>query len=125
MLVFVSALFTPQGTTSFSPLTTPTHLATTHIVSSSICRISLKGNEGQEPGIVEVNSPSPVKTKGKVQISDMVSAQLSRKKTRFERPPERKSGYYASRVHVLEDGHRLGFDEFYVAENEDDLVVCE
>lgn len=91
-------------------------------------------------GIVEVNAPKVYPTnkkkiipgsssgtgKSNSKAPDNTSSTIisSSRKPRFQHPPDRESGYYESRVHKLPDGHRLVFDEYYVAENEHDLVVC-
>jgi len=41
---------------------------------------------------------------------------------RFKRDPPRTTGDYNSQIFELSDGHRLGFDEYYVVGNEDMVV---
>jgi hypothetical protein len=92
---------------------------------------SSKGDEDNEKAkkkpqaIVDSNVPSVVKTKRGGYAADVLKNRLERKKAvAFERPPERPSGYYEDRVCKLKDGHELSFNEYYIAENENDLVVC-
>jgi len=93
---------------------------------------STSNNNEIIPGIVEKNVPQGPKSK-KQSINNLPSSppnnvsnmmDIKRRQPRFEYPPERESGYYSGSYHVLPDGHRLIFDEYYLSENESDLVVC-
>ena len=117
----------PERSLAFSPSSLHRQPLAQRRFASTTWHRSSKGSKGEEdplPGIVETNVPSVVKTKKGGFSSDVMKNRLARRKPRFESPPERESGYYESCVHLLSDGHRLGFDEYYVAENEHDLVVC-
>lgn len=109
----------------------PTHISYRHTISlsSTIARSSKDedNDDGSIPGIVEMNVPSEMKNTKRIPASlrrpSKVSS-VSNQRPRFEYPPERESGYYENRIHKLPDGHQLGFDEYYVKNNENDLVIC-
>jgi hypothetical protein len=90
----------------------------------------LGADEDEKPNkkpqaIVDSNVPTVVKTKRGGYAADVMKNRLERKKAVvFERPPERESGYYENQVCTLKDGHELSFNEYFLAENENDLVVC-
>lgn len=83
-------------------------------------------NKKKPQAIVDSNVPTVVKTKRGSYAADVLKNRLERKKAVvYERViPERLSGYYEDQICKLKDGHELSFNEYYIGENENDLVVC-